>query len=142
MASDLIHDIGRGPEIRGTRITIYDLLPYFLDPNATEEYIGKVYDLTGEQVAAARASVFANADTVLARHLAIEEKLSEENPPEVVERARAMQRNLVNFKDWLAKREAEEREEFAKLDEATSPDRYPTFREWLSQKESLSAKDS
>src|SRR5437879_4760919 len=36
MANDLIHDRGRGPEIVGTRITVYNLLPHFLDPTATE----------------------------------------------------------------------------------------------------------
>ena len=35
MTTDLIHDRGRGPEIVGTRITVYDLLPDFLDPRVT-----------------------------------------------------------------------------------------------------------
>jgi hypothetical protein len=44
MAIDLIHDRGRGPEVKGTRITVYNLLPHFLDPTATEAYICRVYD--------------------------------------------------------------------------------------------------
>ena len=57
MTSDLIRDRGCGPEISGTRITVYDLLPHFLQPDDTESYICKLYDLTPEQVAAARAYV-------------------------------------------------------------------------------------
>jgi hypothetical protein len=35
MATNLIHDRGRGPEIDGTRITVYNLLSDLLDPTAT-----------------------------------------------------------------------------------------------------------
>src|SRR4051794_24070519 len=41
MATELIHDRGRGPELVGTRITVQDLFPYFLDPTATEAYVCK-----------------------------------------------------------------------------------------------------
>src|SRR5437763_14485979 len=86
--TDLIHDRGRGPEIRGTRITVYNLLPYFLDPTATEAYICRIYDLAPEQVAAARAYVLNNPDTVLAVHLGIEARMAAGNPPQVIEQAR------------------------------------------------------
>jgi uncharacterized protein (DUF433 family) len=55
MATAAIHDRGRGPEIEGTRITVYNLLPHFLVEEATEASICRRYDLTPEQVAAARA---------------------------------------------------------------------------------------
>jgi uncharacterized protein (DUF433 family) len=71
MTTDLIHDKGQGPEIVGTRITIYHLLQSFLDPTVTEHEICRVYDLTARQVAAARAYVLGNPDTVLAEHLKI-----------------------------------------------------------------------
>ncbi len=89
MATDLIHDRGRGPELVGTRITVYNLLPNFLDASATEAYICKLYDLSPEQVAAARAYVLNHPDTVLARHLEIEVRMAEGNPPEVIEQADA-----------------------------------------------------
>ena len=53
MANNIIHDRGRGPEIVGTRITIYNLLPEFLDPSVTEASLCELYELTPEQVAAA-----------------------------------------------------------------------------------------
>jgi uncharacterized protein (DUF433 family) len=39
MPSSVIQDRGRGPEIAGTRITVYNLLQAYLDPAATEEEI-------------------------------------------------------------------------------------------------------
>ncbi|HEX5442383.1 MAG TPA: DUF433 domain-containing protein, partial [Pirellulales bacterium] len=67
MSANLIHDRGRGPEIIGTRITVYNLLPYLLD-GVTETEIAKLYGLTVEQVAASRAHALNHADAVLARH--------------------------------------------------------------------------
>jgi uncharacterized protein (DUF433 family) len=122
MAENLIHNRGRGPEIIGTRITVYNLLPHFLDPSATEEYICEQYGLAREQVAAARAYVLNNADVVLAEHMKIEERLSQGNPPEVIETARRIHAQLVSFREWLREREASEPERQS---------RRPTFREWL-----------
>ena len=47
MTTDLIHDRGLGPEIRETRITVYDLLLHFLEPSETEEYICRLYESDG-----------------------------------------------------------------------------------------------
>jgi uncharacterized protein (DUF433 family) len=122
MAESLIHDRGRGPEIVGTRITVYNLLPHFLDPTVTEEYICEQYRLTREQVAAARAYVLNHADVVLTEHMKIEERLSQGNPPEVIETARRIHERLLSFKAWLCEREASE---------AECHSRRPTFREWM-----------
>src|ERR1700675_916741 len=104
MASDLIQDRGRGPEILGTRITVYNLLSDFLDPTATEASIARIYDLTPEQVAAARAYVLNNADTVLAEHLRIEARMSAGTPPEIVEQAQKTHAAFMRFKEWLDQR--------------------------------------
>jgi uncharacterized protein (DUF433 family) len=130
MTSDLIQDRGRGPEIAGTRITVYNLLSSFLDPTVTEEEICRVYDLTARQVAAARAYVLNNPETVLAEHLKIEERLAAGNPPEVRQRAGRAKEVLQSFRQWLAEREsangADERGQ-------GRSGRFPTFREWLAQ---------
>jgi uncharacterized protein (DUF433 family) len=130
MTSDVIHDRGRGPEITGTRITVYNLLQSFLDPTVTEEEICRVYDLTPRQVAAARAYVLRNPDTVLAEHLKIEERLAAGNPPEVREKAGRAKEVLQSFKLWLAERE---RAEAADEDGKGRAGRFPTFREWLAE---------
>ncbi len=49
----------------GTRITVYNLLPHFLDPAMTEAEFCRFYELTPEHVAAARAYLLNNAETVL-----------------------------------------------------------------------------
>jgi uncharacterized protein (DUF433 family) len=131
MASNGIQDRGRGPEIAGTRITVYNLLQSFLDPSVTEEEICRVYALTPEQVAAARAYVLSNPDTVLAEHLRIEEKMAAGNPSEVRQQAERAKSTFKSFKAWLTEREAAESEE----DETKEgPRQFPTFREWLAEK--------
>jgi uncharacterized protein (DUF433 family) len=126
--SSLIQDRGRGPEIAGTRITVYNLLQSFLDPTVTEEEICRIYDLTPRQVAEARAYVLGNPDTVLAEHLKIEERLAVGNPPQVRERAGRARETLQCFKRWLEERDAADAREQG---EKEGPGRFPTFREWL-----------
>lgn len=146
MATDVISDRGRGPEIAGTRITVYNLLPHFLDSTATEEYICRVHALTPEQVAAARAYVLNNPDTVLAEHLKIEARMAAGNPPQVIEKAKQTHATLLSFKEWLAEREeaavpehsAEETSERRR----TGSVRFPTFQEWLAERESLPVQGS
>jgi hypothetical protein len=140
MATDVIHDRGRGPEILGTRVTVYSLLPSFLDPTATEAEICRIYELTPEQVAAARAFVLNNPDTVLAEHLRIEERMAEGNPPEVVEQAKKTHATFLRFQDWLAERQhAESQEDTDALGPGSGQGGsrpFPTFREWLTERES------
>ncbi len=138
MSGEPIHD--RGPEIVGTRITVYNLLPYFLDATATETFLCRLYDLTPEQVAAARAYVLNHADAVLARHMDIEARLAEGNPPEVRERAQETRAAFLRFKDWVVKRRQADGQERAENSAASNgtrnPEPLPTFREWLAQQES------
>lgn len=114
-----------------TRLTVYHLLDAFLDPSATERDICRIYELTAQQVAAARAYVLRNPETVLAQHLKIEEKLAAENPPQVREAAERAMATFKSFKDWLAHRQAANHEE----DTKGRPGRLPTFKEWLAEQE-------
>jgi uncharacterized protein (DUF433 family) len=121
----------QGPEILGTRLTVYHLLDSFLDPLVTESEICRVYGLTAQQVAAARAFVLRNPETVLARHLKIEERLAAGNPPQVREAAERAMATFKNFKEWLAERQAANHEE----DKQGRSGRLPTFKEWLAEQE-------
>lgn len=140
MTTDLIHDRGRGPEIKGTRITVYDLLPHLLEPTETEAYIGRVYELTAEQIAAARAYILNNPESVLAKHLKIEARMAAGNPPEMIERARETHATFLNFKAWLREREeAAAREHTAEVTSdggQNGSKEFPTFKEWLAERES------
>jgi len=91
-----------GPEIVGMRITVYNLVPYFLDPEATEQSIADSYELTVEQVAAARAYVFAHFDKVMARHREIEERNARGNPPEVLAIAEQSRARFQLYREWYA----------------------------------------
>ena len=137
MTTDLIHDRGRGPEIVGTRITVYNLLPDFLDACKTEADIGRFYELTAEQVAAARAYILNNAETVVAEHLEIEARLAAENPPEVVERLRETHSTLLKFKEWLVNRESGDgrRDTAEQTGEgsANGLGPFPKFKQWLAE---------
>lgn len=134
MANNLIHDRGRGPEIAGTRINVYNLLPHFPDATATEAAICRMYELTPEQVAAARAHMLNNPDTVLAHHLDIEARMAAGNLPQVIERAQQTRTAFLRLKDWLAKRWQTDAQENA--EEPASPSgengsqHLPTFHEW------------
>ena len=121
----------QGPEILGTRLTVYHLLDSFLDPEVTESEICRVYELTARQVAAARAFVLSNPETVLAQHLKIEERLAAGNPPQVREAAERARATFESFKEWLAEKQAANHEE----DEKARPGRLPTFKEWLAEQE-------
>jgi uncharacterized protein (DUF433 family) len=142
METQLIHDRGRGPEIEGTRITIDNLLPHFLDPGATEASICRRYDLTPEQVAAARAYVLNQPDLVLGGYLDVEAKMDSRNPPEVLEKAEKARAALLSFKEWLTRREIAAAEDRVAEGEAEGAQpnsrRSPTFKEWLAEQESLS----
>jgi hypothetical protein len=103
--TELLHDRGRGPEITGTRVTVYNLLPHFLDPLATEAYIAGLYDLRPEQVAAARAYVLNNPESIFARHLEIERRIAAGNPPEVAGQSEQTHAMFADFKEWLRQRQ-------------------------------------
>jgi uncharacterized protein (DUF433 family) len=146
MAADLIQDRGRGPEILGTRITVYNLLSDFLDPTATEASICRIYDLTPEQVAAARAYILNHLDTVLAEHLRIDARMSAGNPQEVIEQAKLTHAAFMSFKEWLVQRQqAAAQEPSAEATSESGPKKsngFPTFREWVAERESRSVKGS
>lgn len=140
MSNEFIHNRGRGPEIVGTRITVYNLLPYFLDPEVTEEYIAKLYGLTIEQIAAARAAILNNAESVMSTHRKIEARIATGNPPEVADQLKRTHERFVKFKQWL-ERKAENGRRAGADDAGTGQHGgtlLPAFREWLSQQPSQS----
>ena len=99
MDRDLIIDRGR---LRGTRITVYNLLPYFLEPDTTEEHISSLYEITPQQVAALRAYALNHSDEVLAQHRRIEARIAAGNPPELAERLQRTHIEIEKFGRKLA----------------------------------------
>jgi uncharacterized protein (DUF433 family) len=140
MTTNVIHERGRGPEVVGTRITVYNLLPHFLDPTITEAEICGFYGLTAEQVSAARAYILNNVDVVLAEHLKIEARIAAGNPPDVIERAKETHATFLRFKEWLAQREkyaaTQPNTAVASGTSENGPNQFPTFKEWLAEQKS------
>jgi hypothetical protein len=87
-----IHDRGRGPELKGTRLTVYDIIPYRLG-GYTPEQLVEVF--TGYRALLGPAHYEAlyrymdeHHDEVMAVHQKIEERIARGNPPEVQEKLR------------------------------------------------------
>lgn len=135
MDRELLHDRGRGPEVRGTRITIHTLLPYFLDPTATEGYLCKLYRLTPEQVAAARAYILEHYEEVLTEHRRIEARLSAGNPPEVEARTEKVRTAFEEFRARQKERPGNERPRPSPGPDDDTASPVPTFREWFAEQE-------
>ena len=112
----------------------------------TEASICRIYDLTPEQVAAARAYILNNPDAVLAEHLKIDARVSAGNAPEVIERAKQTHATFVSLKEWLVQRqqvEAREAGAETKVGSSTNETKgFPSFREWVAEREARSAKGS
>ncbi len=134
MAAEMIVETPRGPSYPGRRITVYDLIPYLLTDDYTEAMVARMFQLTDVQVAAGRAYIFAHADTVLAEHLKIEERLNTPNPPEVIEHAKGMKERLAKYQAWH-KEYMTERETWAKDAGPVSMEDDPpigvNFTEWV-----------
>jgi uncharacterized protein (DUF433 family) len=85
-----IHNRGRGPELKGTRITVYDIIPYRLK-GWTAEGIAEVLrpgypDITAAHIEALFRYMDEHHDEVMAVHWRIEERNARGNPPEIEEK--------------------------------------------------------
>src|SRR4051812_30318068 len=77
-----IIDRGRGPEIAGTRITVYDILDYSLQ-SWHHTAIAAALNLSSEEVLTALRYIEEHKEEVLARYQVILDRCARGNPPEV-----------------------------------------------------------
>ena len=105
MEHPLIHDRGRGPELVGTRLTIYNLVPFFLRAETTEAAIAEMYGISVEQVAAMRAYFLAHYSEVMVQNERIEERIRKgiesQNTPEFRAKAAESRKAFESFRLWL-----------------------------------------
>lgn len=140
MEHPLIHDRGRGPELVGTRTTIYNLVPYFLNADRTEAEIAEWNRITVEQVAAMRAYFFAHFVEVMTEHEKIEARIrkgmEEQRSPEFQSRFWWNRERLERLRDWITEHHPE-------AFEKTTPGRFKQlrdeFRAWLESRETVGA---
>ena len=107
MGTSTIHDRGRGPEIEGTRITVYDVMDYYLD-GWTASRIAAWLSQTTPDIEAAIEYIDAHRDEVEAEYRKIVERSERGNPPEV-EAMREARRPFVQAKFAEIRRRAREK---------------------------------
>jgi DNA-directed RNA polymerase sigma subunit (sigma70/sigma32) len=105
MEHPLIHDRGRGPELLDRRITIYNLVPFFLRAEYTEARIAESFLISVEQVAAMRAYFLDRYADVMAEHEKIEERLRKsyeaQDTPEFRAKWAKTRAAFEQYKIWL-----------------------------------------
>jgi uncharacterized protein (DUF433 family) len=78
-----IVDLGRGPQLAGTRITVQDIFPYFQAGYSPEE-IAQVMPITPDEIAAVRQYIDEHREKVLEIDRRIRERnATRRNSPEV-----------------------------------------------------------
>jgi len=98
-----IMDRGRGPEIAGTRITVYDILDYTRrDWHHTA--IASLFGLSSQQVLAAIQYIDEHRDEVIAEYEGMVQRDARGNPPEIQARLDAIHRECQTL--WAQRRGA------------------------------------
>jgi uncharacterized protein (DUF433 family) len=77
-----IVETGRGPEIAGTRITVYDVIEYYKAGRHRDE-IAVILSLSSRQVEAAIRYIEEHRDEVMASYERNMERIRRGNPPEL-----------------------------------------------------------
>src|SRR5262245_50142607 len=111
MSHPLIHNRGRGPEFTGTRITVYDLIPYLEDGTSSDDRVCEILSITPEQLAAGKAYIAEHLAEVMAAHDRIEERIrrgiQDQNRPEFRARFGDTGGRVEYYATWLRERERE-----------------------------------
>jgi uncharacterized protein (DUF433 family) len=77
-----IIEVGRGPQIEGTRITVFDVIEYHKNGWHRDE-IAALFDLSSQQVEAAIRYIEEHRDEVMAAYERNMERINRGNPPEI-----------------------------------------------------------
>lgn len=107
--SATIIDRGRGPEIAGTRVTVYHLLDY-MDLGWSDLKIALALRLGTDQVKAGREYITAHEAEVRADHQVMVERCERGNPPEVQARVDAAHEKFLVWKEEVLARNRAARE--------------------------------
>lgn len=110
MASDLIRDRGRGPELKRVRVTVYDLIPYLEGGHFTDDQITHdILRITPEELAALKQYIADHRDEVLAANQKINDRhaaqMAAQQTPEFQARFWWNAERRTRFLAWLRERE-------------------------------------
>src|SRR5438309_1153605 len=98
----VIIDRGRGPEIAGTRITVYDIWDY-ARVGHHHTYIAVMLGLSSAQVLTALEYIEQHKEEVLADYQKILDRVAKGNPPEIEEKLKGSRAKLEALKAKLKK---------------------------------------
>jgi uncharacterized protein (DUF433 family) len=112
-----IIDRGRGPEIAGSRITVYDVLAE-TQAGATPEELARWYRLNVAQIHLALRYIEEHKEEVLRDYQAIKARHARGNSPEVPEKVNAAHAKYAPL--WAKVRQQAQPEEQGALDDANS----------------------
>lgn len=105
-----IHDRGRGPELKGARITVYDIIPYRLNGRDAEriaEILRPGYPaITAAHIEALFRYMDEHHDEVMAVHWKIEERHARGNPPEIEAKLKQSRAKLAALKETFDRERA------------------------------------
>jgi uncharacterized protein (DUF433 family) len=107
MLEAMIIDRGRGPEIAGTRITVYDVLDYH-KTGMHRDLIADTLELSSQQVEAAIRYIEEHRDEVMADYEEMLARDARGNPPELQAKLDAGHERFLAMVN--ARREAKSRE--------------------------------
>jgi len=85
VTDSVIIDLGRGPEIAGTRITVYDIVDY-LDEGWHSSAIATLFRISSREVDAARHYIGEHEEEVRAEYQRILARAAKGNPPSLQSR--------------------------------------------------------
>jgi uncharacterized protein (DUF433 family) len=87
---------GRGPEIAGTRITVFDVIEYH-SAGRHRDMIATILSLSSDQVEAAIRYLEDNRDEVMANYKTNTERIRKGNPPELQARLDAGHQRFLDM---------------------------------------------
>ena len=91
----IVHERGRGPEIRGTRITVYVIMDHYGDPEWPAERIAGLYEITVAQARAALDYIAAHMDELKPEYDKMVARSKAGNPPEIRAKLAASRAKLL-----------------------------------------------
>jgi uncharacterized protein (DUF433 family) len=101
-----IIDRGRGPELAGTRVTVFDVIPY-LEAGHSPNYVATVFNLATAEVLALMKYIEEHKAEVMAENQKIVERIARGNPPEVEALRAESHAKLLRLRDELRQRSQE-----------------------------------
>lgn len=97
-----IHDRGRGPELKGTRTTVYDVVPFRLAGHSAT-YTAAALGHATDEIEALYRYMDEHLAEVMEVHNRIEERIAKGNPPEIEAKLAEARAQL---RAWMAAKKA------------------------------------